>query len=203
MIIDNEVLVKLSSSNINHYKNLGYVLPMGFDKRNRPRIEKELGLLVKINDLPHASSAKVSVKCEDCNEIRLVTYESIIRTSNYLKNGETLCSTCANKRMSGINNSQYKHGNNLYCFYRFNAKKRGYSFELTVEQFEKLIPSNCFYCGDESNGIDRWNNDIGYTIDNSVPCCGKCNFIKRTDNPKDFIDKIKKIYKTLEKKNLL
>jgi len=205
MIIEQEIWVSIGSKNATYYKELGYKIPIGKDKRGRPRIIKEEKVLVNINDLPKSSNVKVKVQCEDCGNVREVNISTLTNrlNSSYLKNGETLCSKCANKRMGGVNNSQYIHGNNRYCEYRYNAKKRGYDFELTVDEFEKLIPSHCFYCGEESNGIDRWDNNIGYTVENSLPCCSSCNFIKRSDTPNHFINKIKKIYETLKTKNLI
>lgn len=205
MIIDKQIWVKLSSSNIRYYKSLGYDIPIGKDKRGRTRVIKENNILVNVIDLPKSSNIKINVQCEDCGKFRKINISTLTNrlNSSYIKNGETLCSKCANKRMSGINNSQYLHGNSHYCEYRYNARKRGYDFDLTIDDFEKLVPSNCFYCGEKSNGIDRWDNTKGYTIDNSLPCCGSCNFIKRTDTPIQFINKITKIYETLKNKHLI
>jgi len=70
-----------------------------------------------------------------------------------------------------------------YTVYRFNAKKRGYEFHLTYGEFAALIEMPCHYCGHKSimtlNGIDRVNNRLGYTVDNTVPCCTNCNLMKR------------------------
>ena len=205
MIIDKKILIKLGSKNITYYKNLGYDIPMGIDKRGRPRVIKEQKLLVNVDDLPKASNMKIQVMCEDCGKTRYIQMSTLTDRGNssFLKNGETLCSDCANKRMGGINNSQYIHGNNNYCSYRYNAKNRGLSFELTIEDFEKLIPGKCFYCGEDSNGIDRWDNNIGYTVENSLSCCSYCNFIKRSKSPDEFITKIRNIYNTLNQKKLI
>ena len=77
---------------------------------------------------------------------------------------------------------------------------------------EDLIYKNCFYCNEEPkdhpsenrykygkglykrNGIDRLDNTRGYTIDNCVPCCTRCNTIKLDASYDEFIAKIKQIY---------
>lgn len=75
-------------------------------------------------------------------------------------------------------------------YYKQSARKRDFNFDLSFEQFEKLIYGNCFYCGSEPtlskfrsstkgrrdrelvyNGIDRLNSDLGYVNDNCVSCC--------------------------------
>jgi hypothetical protein len=37
------------------------------------------------------------------------------------------------------------------------------------------------------NGIDRRDNAKGYTIDNCLPCCENCNYIKRDIPYEDFM----------------
>lgn len=88
---------------------------------------------------------------------------------------------------------------NLYCLYRCDAKKRGLIFDLNKDQFKKLTESNCHYCGAppaqkhcagygayRCNGVDRINNNEGYTAENTVPCCYFCNRAKGTRSIKEF-----------------
>lgn len=205
MILDKQIIVPLGAKNIKYYESLGYQIPYGIDKKKRKRVEKEKGLLVYIKDIPITSPVLVNVSCEDCNETRVVQYGTLAGRTNssFLKNGETICSKCANKRMSGENSGAYKHGNLLYPMYRNNAKRRGIKFELNIKEFESLIPSKCYYCSEDSNGIDRWNSDLGYILKNCVPCCKECNFLKNNTNPDLFIERIKKMYNTLKLKGLI
>ena len=79
--------------------------------------------------------------------------------------------------------------------YAFSASRRGYEFSLDDSQFETLFDGSCFYCNKpNSRGIDRVNNLIGYTSDNSVSCCEMCNKMKWKFSQKDFLEKIKQIY---------
>lgn len=99
--------------------------------------------------------------------------------------------------------------NGLYASYKTKAEQKGRVFELTKEQFKILTESNCFYCGTEPknifkhkkyrnpyiyNGVDRVDNSIGYTINNSVSCCAWCNFMKHSKTEDEFLQHIKKIY---------
>jgi hypothetical protein len=94
----------------------------------------------------------------------------------------------------------------LYAKYKQNAQRKNLVFELTFELFCWLTTLPCCYCGGDSSsrephavypliytGIDRWNNDLGYTEDNSVPCCKVCNFLKVKLSGEDFIAQCKKI----------
>ena len=48
--------------------------------------------------------------------------------------------------------------------YKYNAERRGYSFELSEEQYYKLICEDCYICGkktneNHTNGVDRFDNE--------------------------------------------
>jgi len=91
----------------------------------------------------------------------------------------------------------------LFDRYSRSANDRGYKFNLSVEQFEKITQQNCYYCDSEPsmeikglkfNGVDRKINSHGYTIVNSVSCCGTCNKMKGSLNALEFGEKIKNIF---------
>ncbi len=89
--------------------------------------------------------------------------------------------------------------------YTSSCKKTGRVFTLTKEEFRHLLQQNCFYCGVEPrqvkqphraattygqyiyNGIDRVDNNKGYSIDNTVTCCFQCNAAKGTLTQEAFI----------------
>lgn len=90
--------------------------------------------------------------------------------------------------------------------YKRHALRRGYEWNLTREEVEKLIVMPCHYCGTvgsntkitkntieplKYNGIDRKNNDEGYHSDNVLPCCCVCNRAKQTMNYDEFVSWIR------------
>lgn len=94
--------------------------------------------------------------------------------------------------------------NSLMLTYRRGSVKRGFTFDLTVEQFTDLTSSNCHFCGRPPNrshypiakgvngpypynGIDRKDNLLGYTVENCVPACTECNRAKNTMGYEEFI----------------
>lgn len=63
--------------------------------------------------------------------------------------------------------------------FKASLKHRDIESSLTFNNFVALFrKSECFYCGGESTGLDRLDNNIGYSIDNCVPCCRTCNRVK-------------------------
>lgn len=98
--------------------------------------------------------------------------------------------------------------NSLISSYRNLARKRGYRWELTDEEFFVLTKGNCFYCGNEPsyiqktqyktgtyiyNGVDRKNNNEGYISENVVSCCRICNVAKGSMNVEEFIKWVQKV----------
>lgn len=81
--------------------------------------------------------------------------------------------------------------------YENSAKKRGLEFYITIDTFVNYHKSNCYYCGDimDRARFDRYNNDIGYTELNIVPCCTWCNTMKNKYTAEQLIEKCKTIAK--------
>ena len=100
----------------------------------------------------------------------------------------------------GMNYNNYKNT---------NEKTRQYEFTLTENEYNKLINGVCYICGKlpsatHKNGIDRFDNDVGYVIENCNSCCGQCNYMKNDLEYGYFFDKLKNIYensKSFEQKN--
>lgn len=85
--------------------------------------------------------------------------------------------------------------NQVYSKYKSEARIRGRDFSLSREYLIELISQVCHYCqappgntirrrfyGDHVlfySGIDRKDNQLGYTPENVVPCCIRCNKVKR------------------------
>lgn len=77
-----------------------------------------------------------------------------------------------------------------YTVYKFRANKCDIPFELSRDEYYGMIKQPCHYCNCVSkirSGVDRKDNDRGYCLDNCVPCCTMCNFIKNTYSVKDFL----------------
>jgi len=83
--------------------------------------------------------------------------------------------------------------NGVFAQYVCNAKSRGVEFKLSKDDVKLIVGKPCYYCGlPPSNvkivkssigkcvysGIDRVNSSDGYTHENVVPCCIRCNNAK-------------------------
>jgi deoxycytidylate deaminase len=90
----------------------------------------------------------------------------------------------------------------IFGSYKKSAERKNREFNLTRDDIGSLIFKNCSYCDRapsnslkhkdrpviKYNGIDRKDNSVGYTLDNTVTCCWKCNKTKSVLNSEDFIE---------------
>jgi hypothetical protein len=107
-----------------------------------------------------------------------------------------------NKLFDGILNHGLfgDHNNVIYAIYRDRAIKKGLEYSITKDEFNVITAKECYMCGKQNthshtNGVDRYDNNIGYTIDNCRPCCGECNYMKREYSYQDVFDKFMLICK--------
>jgi hypothetical protein len=89
--------------------------------------------------------------------------------------------------------TRVNHVETRYQYHVTHFKTKGRFSNLSLDEFAYLQSQPCHYCArtaeesDGFNGIDRVNNEIGYTLSNCVPCCTECNFAKRTRTAEQFI----------------
>lgn len=86
----------------------------------------------------------------------------------------------------------------LLARYKRASRARGIVFALLPEQFMRLINSDCHYCGvpprpsktlkSAFNGVDRFDNALGYVDGNVVACCTLCNRMKSMMGGDEFVE---------------
>lgn len=158
------------------------------------------------NQRPNGGDRQYKCQCVNCGHI----FE--VKSLGDIRQNHGKCKFC--------NMETEDAGINLYLrYYKEGALKRGYNFELTPKDFVSIISKNCYYCGDSprehnftarslskkkytiiANGIDRFDNDKGYNLENCVPCCTTCNVMKNNLSYRDFKLHINKIYNNIAKK---
>lgn len=165
------------------------------------------------------------IRCGQCNDTKDPSeyHKNKSRKDGYAGH----CKDCANSlyptrkvtgrgQNKGIKKGKIKHSNRNTAPYaidpeqyeierKFSVYKRNHNkpFYLTMKQFEEIVRQPCSYCGGISqnsyvNGIDRVNSDKGYILENCVPCCCTCNFMKYSHTKDFFISHILKIAKHLK-----
>ena len=98
-----------------------------------------------------------------------------------------------------LHSEDFKDMNNIdYNRYKTRAKDKQLEFDISKTDFNNITKKSCYLCGKCStethkNGMDRFDNEKGYTLNNVKSCCGNCNYIKRNNDYEEMIEKCKLI----------
>jgi hypothetical protein len=85
---------------------------------------------------------------------------------------------------------------NKYKDYKRRCKNKGMEFSISLWKFEFYINRPCYICKKEfSNGLDRIDNNIGYTEKNVYPCCFDCNRMKSNKTVFEFKEYLARLNK--------
>jgi len=168
-------------------------------------LDKKFGMLT-VFSFVEKQHGGISWLCTcDCGNDKIVSASGCD-----LKKGKTKSCGCFRRKRLAFGENAF---NRLYHTYKKKAWKKNFEFDFTKKEFKEITKKNCFYCGIEPkqsagptikgfgyylyNGIDRLNNSIGYTKENSVPCCGQCNVAKNDYSKDSFFDWIKRVNNNL------
>lgn len=155
----------------------------------------------------------------DCGEIKVFWKKSAIKRQNS-------CGCGINS--GGVTGKQRRSWNSRFQGYKNGAKTRNLSWELSLEEFINVASQSCSFCGQAArdwecvsnspsirkdspnvdpkdytikiSGVDRLDNNLGYTLENSVPCCMYCNRAKSDMTFDQFKAHVERIYKWLSQK---
>ena len=145
--------------------------------QSTPKLKPEIGIIFK-------------KECKNCKEIKDVKdFYREHKTDRYFLS----CKKC-------VSNKRKKNTKILFKQYIRNAKNRNREFNIPFNDFVRMTTNEtCYYCGRlpidiEHLGLDRLDNNIGYSIKNCVPCCFECNNFKLRKSEKEFLNIIRRIY---------
>jgi hypothetical protein len=141
--------------------------------------------------------------CDECNTMKgALDNTTFIRRSEHILTYNNIINSNLHPR--AFANHSYIN----YTAYKKSAKARNYQFDLTQTEFDNIVSYDCYICGKQNsnrhkNGIDRYDNSIGYTSENVRPCCGQCNMMKKDMEYQYFINKLLKIFNYSQKQNYI
>lgn len=183
-------------------------LPPGRGTKPMDLTGRRVGLLTVLGYVGRHRTGELYWLCRcDCGNDKTATTRGLHRK-------HTISCGCVKHRgliFGGYNKKDYGEArfNDLFLSYKRSAASRGHSFDLSKDEFRALTKDNCHYCGVVPmqvvkaghgvngeyvyNGIDRVNNSIGYTPENSRPCCGQCNMAKNTLGEVEFYEWIERV----------
>ena len=165
--------------------------------------EKKFGRWTVIKrELPNTKDAAARWLCKcSCGKEKIIL-------GNSLRRGDTKSCGCLRKERVSLPFG-FSSMRAIRSAYKRNAKRKEVEYTLTEKQFKELTQQDCHYCGAKPNnrfknpnnngdyiynGLDRVENNKGYTTDNVVPCCNDCNRSKYKRTLPEFKDWVERIY---------
>lgn len=150
-------------------------------------------------------------------------------TGNHMIQGHSTSCGCARRKATSKKDG-HAGFRRVFSQYKANARNRSYEFNLTFENFIAIASQACYYCNggpklfntylneDGSrrekrvtqstidrawiniNGVDRKNGESYYEVENCVPCCTICNWMKGDMTEQEFAQHVNKITANLEER---
>lgn len=163
--------------------------------RNDKYIGFKVGMLTLLSrDLGH-KRARYICRC-DCGVKKSIRKDHLLRSK--IKSCGCISREWSSKAITGrvsklLRPDNYSAKLKLYNRYRGDAREKDLPVEVDVITFTDIACLPCDYCNkapdklckvNESSskimytGVDRKDSNIGYILDNIVPCCTQCNMIK-------------------------
>lgn len=175
---------------------------------------------------PGSRTTRASWLCRcDCGREKWIASSDLVRCTD--KNGTRSCGCiraekAADRAKQYLAEHNMRSGvgfRSVLRSYRTSARKRKLDWALNDEQVFSLLEDQCFYCGADPaqvarvkgitpksasvsrwfvyNGIDRIDSKLGYTVENTVTCCGTCNYMKSRLDVAVFLAHIRQILRYL------
>jgi len=147
-------------------------------------------------------------------------------TTGHLKSGNTTSCGCLKKYNAQKPIGEAPWNRNFLVHKNNSSRSKRISvFVDDFDLFKKICSEKCIYCDSKpkpwnpyvfkkkslsleaferswinTNNIDRVDNDVGYLLNNSVPCCSNCNFMKNSMNFWDFANHLQRFKSNLVKR---
>ena len=117
---------------------------------------------------------------------------------------KTICRVCYQKErlknpdITKTRRQDNKNSNKGYKGAVKAAKAKWMEFPISQEEWE-LKTTECFYCQSDltqksGTKLDRVDNSLGYTNENTVGCCRQCNVSKNNHSLENFKEWVKRVY---------
>ena len=123
--------------------------------------------------------------CKVCNKEQFLNKfpgRIIHHLTNWQVSFLNSCKKCYGKKnVVNIKNAKKKdHVYSRACGYWQRSNRLGIKSDLKLRDIRLLLSCKCYYCETDQSEmtLDRKDSNDGYTKNNVVPCCWRCNTIK-------------------------
>jgi hypothetical protein len=142
MLLSEKVEVKLCSTNIKHFENLGYKIPRHRSSKRKPinelTVPRGTCITVFVKDLPKGSHIKVKVQCDYCPKIIEKPYFKYIEQNEKNTINKDCCAKCRGKKTEEYMSVTYgiSHNSKLDSFSVSVSEKNREDILMVKEVFD-------------------------------------------------------------------
>lgn len=192
MILDEQVLVSLSGSNIQYYESLGYNIPRVpvNGRKDRFTVKRGTKISVNIDDLQIGSNSQVNVSCDYCNKVFMRPYGFILKRRQGIN--KDACDDCRCKKAGESRKINFNDVVDAFS-------DRGYTLLTKEDEINCLNTDPLKYlCPIHGEKIVTWNN-----FNTKHSGCNECGVEMLREHPKKRAwERIKKMFSSSEYKLL-
>jgi hypothetical protein len=130
----------------------------------------------RVNNNRGYIKSNVVPACANCNYMKH-TYDKAF----FIAHSKSIVTGRWDETQMGRWSNNYKTVHRSYSTYIcVSADQRNLAWDLSEEDYHTIKSKPCYICGYNKTkvGIDRYDPSIGYTRENSHPCCFPCNLMK-------------------------
>jgi hypothetical protein len=179
----------------------GFVTSCGCNWRDRvaknaiDEIGNEYGLLTVLEFSDKEICDKIHWLCECKCGIQAIVSGADLRSGN-----TTSCGCLQTESRYSATRKYSPEDTTWMCMYASHVKSQDRHGYLPYELWRDIVARDCYYCGAApeihtrpsgtpvfANGIDRYDNTLGYELSNCVPCCKWDNYRKGSTHGDDYI----------------
>jgi hypothetical protein len=153
----------------------------------------------RVNNEIHYTDDNVVACCSTCNYIKHCLSQDI-----FLQHAKNIVYYFDGEK-DKIEYIDFGYKSASYNKYKDRAENdKEISFLIDEDDFNFIKSHECYLCGfTGTTGIDRINNELGYSIDNCASCCAACNYMKKDYEYDFFIEHLRRITSVLGTKEII
>lgn len=171
-LLTEKVEVSLSTSNVNHYKKLGYEIPT-------PMVQGKSKITINVNELTNGSHVEVDVRCDNCQKTYTMMYKTYLRFVN--EDNTIYCCDCVHSiKNSRENNPNWKSDKTD------DERIKDRSTNEYREWSKRVLARDnytCQYCGESksrhmnAHHLDgyNWCVEKRFDVTNGICLCEDCH----------------------------
>lgn len=157
MLLSKEVEINLNGRMVKNFEDLGYKIPRRIGNQGRLMYIKGTKILIKVEDLPHASDVFIWVQCDYCGKKYELQYKQYLRAINNKYVHKIACYECKQRKTEESNLIKYGVKNTMSVpkLHKKQEDSKRRNINIVRKKFIEFNFTPLFNNEDYKNGQDK------------------------------------------------